>query len=145
MLATPWLDGDKPPSPFAHRGIGPKFTSRVDDQRVEFTSRPLIGNREMVDAINLIAPHIDSNWRVGGGWEYVDDAAADGDLTPMLHLKLAVITHGHEISDKRRRIEVRTSGNPNRLEASSIGAEPLQQRADWSDNHEGWIVTIEAS
>ena len=70
---------------------------------VQVDRRALIGDRELRQAIDLVAPEVDAHGMVGGRRVHVDDRAAHRELAPRLDLVLASVAHRHEPVDRARR------------------------------------------
>ena len=101
LLAPPRLGGDQRSRPVrarrrraATRGTGKIVTSAERD------GRTLVVDAELGDAVDLVAPQVDADRRVGRRREHVDDGTAHRDLAAVLDLILAAIAEPHELLDE---------------------------------------------
>ena len=62
--------------------------------------RPLVGDRELGQALDLVAPEVDAYRVVGGDRVHVDDRAPHRDLAARFHLVLAPVSQLDEAGDE---------------------------------------------
>ncbi len=111
-------------------GVGHQFPSGEDLHLGQRGRRPLVGDRELAQAIDFVAPQVDAHGRLGGRREDVDDRAPQGDLAPMLDLVLTVIPGVDQPSDQVVRVADVADTDDDRLHLVGAGAEALQQGSD---------------
>ena len=82
-------------------------TGKIHDSR-DLGRRTLVGDREVREPIDLVAPQVDAHRMVGGGGIHVDDRAAHRDLAPRLDLVLAPVADRDEPRDELVAVDLRT-------------------------------------
>ena len=143
LLATPRLAGDEPVGALAHLVGGQQLAAREHDDALERVRRPLVVDRELAEAIDLVAPQVDAHGRVGGRREDVDDRAAHRDLAAMLDLILTAVARVHEAADELVAVAALADLDLDRLDLLDVGAEALDERPDRRDDHVGRPVGLE--
>ncbi len=63
---------------------------------VEVDGRALVGDRELGQPVDLVAPQVDAHRHVAGRGEHVDDRAPHRQLAPVLDLVLAAVAGAHQ-------------------------------------------------
>ena len=107
LLAAPRLGGDQRLGPRPHLVGGQQLAAREDlDLGSTSIGRALVGDRELGEPVDLVAPQVDAHRRVGGGREHVDDRAPHRDLAAVLDLVLAPVAGAHEPLDQLGRVEL---------------------------------------
>ena len=76
-------------------------------RRSTSTGRALVGDRELREPVDLVAPEVDAHGMVGGRRVDVDDRAAHRDLAARLDLVLAPVAHRDEPVDELVAVELR--------------------------------------
>ena len=129
LLATPRL--------FGHQfgGTRPDGVARQqlaggkDAHLGEVIGAALIVDRELGEAIDLVAPQVDADRRVGGRWEDVDDGAAPGHLAAVLDEILAAVAEADQRVEQCVGIDDIVRMHDDRLDLDRFRAQPLQQGA----------------
>ena len=91
LLAAPRLGGHERGGTRAHLVGGDQLARGEDERLVEVARAALIVDRELGEPVDLVAPQVDADRRVGGGGEDVDDGAALGHLAAVLHQFLTAV------------------------------------------------------
>ena len=109
--------GDQPLGPAAgpRRWAAARGTGR-SRPRSRSTVDALVGDGELGEAVDLVAPQVDAHRHVGGRREHVDDRAPHRDLAAVLDLVLAPVAGGDELLDELGRVD---AGRPG---ATTIGS-----------------------
>ena len=100
--------------------VGEQLAHREEPRLVDRDRGTLVGDRELRQPVDLVAPQVDAHRVVGGRRVDVDDRAAHRDLAARLHLVLAPVAHRHELVDElvavelRRRARRRSARTPRR-------------------------------
>ena len=97
VLSAPRFADGQRCGPFAHGGVGPHLSCRVDLGLRKLRHRTLIGDRELGETVYLITPQIDAHGRVGRGAEDVHNPASHRNLAAMLHLMLPPVAPRHQL------------------------------------------------
>jgi len=77
-----------------HGRVGDDLAAREDLDPVERVGGPLIGDRELGQAVDLVAPQVDADRRVRRRGVDVEDGASDREVAPVLHLGVAPVAVG---------------------------------------------------
>ena len=103
----------------------------------EVAVRPLIGHRELREAVDLVTPEIDAHRMIRGGRVDVDDRAAHRELAARFHLVLAPVAHRDQPFHELVTIQARARPHHDRLDVLDVRTEPLHQRTDRGHDHRG--------
>ncbi len=108
---------------------------------VEIVGGALVVDAEAGQAVDLVAPEVDADRRVGRRGEHVDDRAAPGEFATVFDELLASVAELDELAAERIGVDrAATEGcrpHDDRLGRRRAGAELLQQRSDAGDDHGG--------
>ena len=97
LLAAPRLGTDQRGSPVADV-VGRHQLAGGEDQRlVEVGDRPLVVDAERGEPVDLVAPQVDADRRIGGRRVDVDDRAPAGELAAVLDELLAPVAELDEL------------------------------------------------
>ncbi len=127
LLAAPGLGGHQLGGPEPHVVGGQQLAGREDGHLVEVGGGALVVDRELGEAIDLVAPQVDADRRVGGRREDVDDRAPAGHLAPVLDQFLAAVAHADQPLQHVVGIEHAALGDDDRLDVGDVRAEALQE------------------
>ena len=83
--------------------VGQQLARREDPRLVDVVRRALVGDRELRQPVDLVAPEVDAHRVVGGRRVHVDDRAAHRDLAARLDLVLAPVAHRRRAARRARR------------------------------------------
>ena len=97
LFSTPGAGGHQPLRRGPHRRHRPHFPSGEDHRFIQRVGGPLVGHRELGEAVHLVAPQVDPHRAVGGGREHVHDGAPHREHPPVLHLHVAPVAPGGQI------------------------------------------------
>ena len=87
----------------AHLVARRELAGREDHRLGEVGDRALVVDAERGEPVDLVAPQVDADRRVGGGREHVDDRAAPGELAAVLDELLAPVAERDELRRRARR------------------------------------------
>ncbi|GIU89064.1 MAG: hypothetical protein KatS3mg010_0163 [Acidimicrobiia bacterium] len=104
----------------------------------------LVGDRELREAVDLVAPEVDPYRVVRGGRVHVHDRAAHRDLAARLHLVLAPVPGGDEPFDELVAVEAVAAPHDDRFDVLDVRAEPLHERAHGRDDDGREVVATGA-
>ena len=137
VLAAPRLADCQRCGTFPHGSIGTHLARRVHLRRGKLCDRTLIGDRELREAVDLVAPQVDAHRHLGRRAEDVHDPAAHCDLAAVLDLMLTAISPGHQLRHEFAEVAPIASchAHHRRCWGNCVGAEPLQQRSNRGDDH----------
>ena len=110
LLAAPRLGGDERGGPVAHVVGRDQLAGREDQRLGEVVGRALVVDAEAGQAVDLVAPQVDADRRVGGRREDVDDGAAAGELAAVLDELLAAVAEARPAGGRARRGRRRRRG-----------------------------------
>ncbi len=88
---------------------------------------PLVAHGEGRQPVDLVAPQVDADRRVGRGREDVDDAAAHGELPAVLDLVLAPVPARHQLVQQGLGVDLLAPRDHER-HRRLLGREALQDR-----------------
>ncbi|CAB5000094.1 unannotated protein [freshwater metagenome] len=134
LLAAPRLAGDQRRGALAHFLGGDQFACREHPRLVEVVGAALVVDRELGEAIDLIAPKVDTDRGLGSRGEDVDDRAALGDFASVFDEFLASVAVVHELRHQRIGVEDRTLRKVYGVDRGGSRSETLQQRAHAGDH-----------
>ena len=97
----------------------------------------MVGDGELREAIDLVAPQVDTGRHVSRGGEDVDDTAAHGELTPVFDLMLAPVALGDQLGQQCLGVDLLPRTDHDWGE-SLQRAQPLEQGTNRCDDHPGW-------
>ena len=143
LLRAPWLRLRQ----FGGAGLDflgrEQFAYREDPCVIEIDRRALVGDRELREPIDLVAPQVDAHRMVGRRGIDVNDRAAHRELTARFHLVFAPIAHGHEPVDERVTVELHAGTNDNGFDRLHVGTESLYERSNRCDHDRGKLVAAD--
>src|SRR5689334_11347614 len=100
MLTPPRLFLQQRGGTFAHFRGREKLANREDTRLCEIAGRTLIGDGELAEPIDFVAPEVDANRMVGGRGIDVDDRSARRDLAARFDLVLPRVPDVDELLDE---------------------------------------------
>jgi hypothetical protein len=133
LLASPRLGREQLLRPGAHPGPRQQLAGREERDLAERDGGALVVDPELVEPVDLVAPQVDAHRRVGGGGEDVDDGAAHGDLTAVLHLVLAPVAEADETRDEIGAVHHVALTDDDRIDLGVT--QPLHQRSRRRHEH----------
>ena len=122
LLPAPRLLGHECGRPGAHLVGGEQLAGREDARFGEVVGRPLVGNRERREAIDLVAPQVDAHRMVIGRRVDVDDRTAHGQLAARLDLVLAPVATGDEAGHELVAVDVVAGRDDDRFDLLDVRA-----------------------
>ena len=128
LLAAPRLQADEPLGPRPDLGRGQQLTAREDVDPAEVVGRPLVRHRELGQAVDLVAPQVDTDRPVGRRREHVHDRAADRHLAPVLDHLLPPVAGGHQVGHQLVAVDLLARPDGDGLDVLDVGPQPLHQR-----------------
>ena len=137
LLAAPRVGLQQLGGAGAHVVGRQQLADREEPHLGEVAVRPLIGDRELREPVDLVTPEIDAHRMIRGGRVDVDDRAAHRELAARFDLVLAPVAHRDEPLDELVAIEARARPHDDRLDVLDVRTEPLHQRADRRHDHRG--------
>jgi hypothetical protein len=137
LLAPPRLEPDQPLGPLPYLGRGQQLATGEDLDERQVGERALVGNRELGEPVDLVAPEVDPHRAVGRGGEHVDDGPPHRDLTPVLHHVLAAVPGEHQLRHELVAVELLPGPHDHRLDVLDVGTQPLHERPHRGDDHAG--------
>ena len=96
--------------------------------------RALVGDRELREAVDLVAPQVDAHRMIGGGRIDVDDRAPHRDLAARFDLVLAAVAEVDEPGDELVAVELHSRRHRDRLDVLDVRAQALHERAHRRDD-----------
>ena len=129
LLAPPRRLGQQRLGPGANLGRGEELPAREHLDVADVVRAALVADRELGEALHLVAPLVDAHGMLGGGREHVDDGAADGDLAACLHLVLAPVPHPDEPLHELVALDRVTDAQPDGFALLHVRAEALHECA----------------
>ncbi len=100
LVATPRCRAHQRGRDAAHVVVGHQLATAEEGDGVDAGRRPLVGDVETSQAVDLVAPQVDPDGLVIGRGEDIDDAAPHGQLAAVFHQGLAPVTHAHQPGDQ---------------------------------------------
>ena len=140
LLGAPLLRVDELGGAGAHVGGRQQLAHREDPGVGDRVGRSLVGDRELRQPVDLVAPEVDAHRVVGRRGIDVDDRPAHRELAARLHLVLAPVAHRHEPFDELVAVELVAGPDHDRLDVFDVRAEPLHERAHRCDDDRGEMV-----
>ena len=134
LLPPPRRLGEQRLGPGPHLGRRQQLTAREHLDVADVVGAALVADRELRQALDLVAPLVDPHRVLGGGGEHVDDRAAHRDLAPSLHLVLAAVAHADEPRDELVAVDRVADPQTDRLAVLDVRAEPLDERPHRRDD-----------
>ena len=134
LLASPRLLGYECLGAGANGLAGQQLARREDAHFGEVVGAALIVDRELGQAIDLVAPQVDADRRVGGRREHVDDRAAPGDFAAVLDEVFAAVAEADQRVEQRVGVDDVVGADDDRLDLDRLGAQSLQQGATRDDD-----------
>ena len=95
----------------------------------------LVGDLEVADLLDRVAPELEAQRVLLGGREHVEDAAAHRELAALLDEVGAQVRGVHQAAGDQRRARCPDPPHPHRLELAEPGHQRLEHRADRRDDH----------
>ena len=126
LLATPRFLTNELGGPGADLVARQQFPSGEDECLVDVGDAALIGHADRRQSVDLVAPQVDSDRRLGRRSKDVDDRAAPRHFAAMLDQFLAPVAVGHQGLQEFVRIDDRPRRNTYRLDSDGTRPEPLQ-------------------
>ncbi len=118
-------------------------TGKIHDS-VDFVRRTLVGDGEVREPVDLVAPQVDAHGVIGGGGIDVDDRAPHRDLAARLDLVLAPVTDGDQLRDELVAVDLRALAHDDGLDVLDVRAEPLHQGPDGRDDRPRQVLAARA-
>ena len=137
LLAAPRLEAHEPLGPLADLVGGQQLAAGEQQRLVEVVGRPLVGDRELGEPVDLVAPQIDAQRPVGGRREHVDDRAPYRQLAPVLDHLLAPVPGGHEVADQVVAVDLHAGSQRDGRHVVDVRAQALHERPNRGDDHVG--------
>ena len=134
LLATPRFAGDEMGGAFADVVGRHQLAGREDDDLVEVVDRSLVVDAEAGETVDLVAPQVDADRRIGGRREHVDDGAAAGELAAVLDEFLAPVAELDQLAAERVGVDFAAGPHDDRLGRGRFRAELLEQRPHTGDD-----------
>ncbi len=106
-----------------------ELAHREDPRLRDLGRRALVGDREMRQAVDLVAPEVDAHGMVGGRGVHVDDRAAHRHLTARLDLVLAPVADRDEPGDELVAVDLRALAHDDGFDVLDVRAQALHERA----------------
>ncbi len=107
---------------------------QLGDLRLVALERTLVGDGELADLGDLVAPELDADGVLGGGHEDVEDAAADGELAALLDHVDAGVGEADEALDELVEVVLGADGEVDRGESAQAGRHGLDEAAHGGDD-----------
>ena len=126
LLATPRLRRDEPGRALADVVGRHQLAGGEDDDLVEVVGRTLVVHAEAGEAVDLVAPQVDADRRVGGRREHVDDRSTPGELAAVFDEFLAPVAELDELTAERVGVDLGAGPHDDRLDVGRTRAELLQ-------------------
>ena len=145
LLPAPRLGAQQLGRAGAHLVGRQQLADREQPRVGEIAVRALVGDRELREPVDLVAPEVDAHRMVGGRGIHVDDRAAHCELAARLDLVLAAIAHRDESLDELVAVEPRAGPDDDRFDVLDVRPEPLHERADRRDDDRGQVVASRAA
>ena len=134
LLAPPRFESDQGGGPGTNLGGGDQFACREDVSLGHIERAALVVDGELGEAIDLVAPQVDADGRVGGGGEDVDDRAPLGNLAAVFNQILAAVAEMNELCQQSIGIEDGALADVDRVDLRRVGAETLEECAHSRDD-----------
>jgi hypothetical protein len=135
LLPPPRLRSDKDCSTLTHFLSGKEFATRENCHFGNRNGCSLVGNRKLGEAINFIAPKIDSHRNIGSTRIDIDNRTSDCNFTAVLNLYLSAISESDESFDQCDWISNVTNTNCDRFDFTNMRPKPLNQRPNRRHDH----------
>ncbi len=131
---APGLGADELLGPGPH-GLGREQLSTGKDLGAgDVTRGPLVGDREALQPVDLVAPQVDADGMVGGRRIHVEDRAPHGELAPRFDLVLPPVAGGDEPGGQFVAVDDLARGDRDGDDVLHVGPEPLGQRPHRGDD-----------
>ncbi len=127
LLASPRLGTDQLLGASADLGGRHELAGGEDQRLVEVGLRALVVDPEGRQAVDLVAPQVDADRRVGRRRVDVDDRAATGELAPVLDQLLAAVAELDELRDEPVGVDDRLGSHDDRFDLGGVRTELLEQ------------------
>jgi hypothetical protein len=111
----PWSAGADRPLRERLDKVEPTLRGRIDDRTLDRMQRPLRERREGADRLDLVAEELDAERVPPGRGEDVEEAAADGELPPLVDLLDALVAGEREPLGEVLHSDVLADPEPDRL------------------------------
>jgi hypothetical protein len=135
LLAAPRLGRHQSGGALAHVGRGGELAGGEDERVLEVGDRALVVDGERREAVDLVAPQVDADRRVGGRREHVDDGAASCELAAVLHQLLATVAERDQPGGQLVGVDDRPGPYRDRFDVGGTGPELLEERAHAGHDH----------
>ncbi len=117
-----------------------ELAGRVEQHVVDRLDRALVADAEGAQRLDVVAPELDADRVVASGGEHVDDAAADGELAPLLDLRGARVAELGQRLDQPVESHVRAGVQVQRAAPRQCGVHRLQHGPDRGDHGQHRVV-----
>ena len=135
LLPSPRLGANQLVGPGPHLVGGEQLAAAEDLDAGHVAGRALGVDRELGEAVHLVAPQVDAHRHVGGGREHVDDRSPHRHLAPVLDLVLAAVAGGDERGQQVVRVDTGARRHDDRFGLLHMGAEALHERPGRGNQH----------
>ena len=123
------------PGPLADRRGEQQLAARRGPQAVGGVQAALVGDPEVADLLDAVAPELHPQRVFLGGREHVQDAAAHGDLAAVLDQVGAHVADVHQPGDGLLEVGVLAWAQRHRFQVAQPADHRLQQAAHRADQH----------
>ena len=120
----------------------PKLATRVEHRLVDGHGRALVGDRELGQPIDLIAPQVDPDRGICRTRVDINDRTSHGDLASMLNLSFTAIPEHDQSLDEFDRIDLIAGAYHDRFDHRS-GIDALHQRSSRRHDERRWTIRAE--
>ena len=143
VLAAPRLGPYEGSGAGAHLGGGQQLAGREEPHLGEVGGGALVGDRELRQPVDLVAPAIDPHRGFRGGREHVEDRAAQRDLATVLDELFTPVPLMDERREQLGRVDAPARPYDHGLGVLDVRAESLQRAADGQHDDLGECVTAD--
>ncbi len=128
LLPAPRLGGDELGRPLPDVLGRQQLPGGEDAHLFEVDRRALVGDGELAQPVDLVAPEVDAHGAVGRDGEDVDDRAAHRHLAAVLDLVLPPVPHGDEGAEEVVAVALLAGPHDDRLDVVDVRTEALHER-----------------
>ncbi len=129
VLGSPRLLGDEFAGPLTDAVVGQQFAAGEHLDLSHVDGGPLVGDRELGQSVDIVAPQVDAHRNVGGGRKHVHDRAPHRHLATVLDLVLTAVPHAHQLLDQFGGVDPVSHAHHHRPGISGCRIEALHQGA----------------
>ena len=144
VLAAPRLGPDERGGTGAHLGGGQQLAGGEEPHLGEVGGGALVGDGELGQPVDLVAPAVDAHRRLGGGREDVEDRAAQCDFAAVLDKLFTPVPLVDERREQLGRVDSLTRPHHHGLGVLDVRAEALQRTAHREHDDLGECVPTDA-